>query len=101
TGAADRRRRAPMSSKTDPTADEPLIALLDHADPRATAFLTPEDGSTRDYGQVRDCVETLAARLAAAGVRRGDRVGMTLPNGPEFVLLVLAAARLGAAAAPL
>jgi oxalate---CoA ligase len=90
-----------MTSKTDQPADEPLIALLDHADPRATAFLTPDDGRTRDYAQVRECVETLAARLAAAGVRRGDRVGLTLPNGPEFVLLIFAATLLGAAAAPL
>jgi acyl-CoA synthetase (AMP-forming)/AMP-acid ligase II len=90
-----------MVDRTGQPAAEPLIALLAGAAPRATAFVTPEDGGSQDYGQVRDCVETLAARLAAAGVRRGDRVGMTLPNGPEFVLLVFAAARLGAAAAPL
>jgi acyl-CoA synthetase (AMP-forming)/AMP-acid ligase II len=90
-----------MTSTTGQPADEPLIALLDQAAPRATAFVAPEDGSTQDYAAVRDCIETLAARLAAAGVRRGDRVGLTLPNGPEFVLLIFAAALLGAAAAPL
>jgi acyl-CoA synthetase (AMP-forming)/AMP-acid ligase II len=46
-------------------------------------------------------VETLAGRLAAAGVRRGDRVALALPNGPEFIQLLLAIATLGAAAAPL
>jgi len=90
-----------MTSKTDQPADEPLIALLKHADPRATAFLTPDDGRTQDYAQVLDCIETLAARLEAAGLRRGDRIGLTLPNGPEFVLLIFASALLGAAAAPL
>jgi acyl-CoA synthetase (AMP-forming)/AMP-acid ligase II len=80
---------------------EPLSALLDHGSPRSTAFVTPEDGRTQDYAQVAEAVETLAGRLAAAGVQRGDRVGMTLPNGPEFVLLLFAAAQLGAAAAPL
>jgi acyl-CoA synthetase (AMP-forming)/AMP-acid ligase II len=90
-----------MTSKTGQPADEPLIALLDQAAPGAIAFVAPEDGSTQDYAQVRDCIETLAARLAAAGVRRGDRIGLTLPNGPEFVLLIFAAAQLGAAAAPL
>ena len=34
-------------------------------------------------------------------MRRGDRVALTLPNGPEFVLLIFAATLLGAAAAPL
>jgi malonyl-CoA/methylmalonyl-CoA synthetase len=86
-----------------PTASqpEPLSALLAHGSDRATAFVTPEDGRTQDYAQVAEAVGTLAGRLAAAGVKRGDRVGMTLPNGPEFVLLLFAAAQLGAAAAPL
>ena len=34
-------------------------------------------------------------------MRRGDRVALTLPNGPDFVLLLLAITALGAAAAPL
>ena len=46
-------------------------------------------------------IEALAQRLAGAGVRRGDRVALTLPNGPDFVLLLLAITALGAAAAPL
>jgi acyl-CoA synthetase (AMP-forming)/AMP-acid ligase II len=82
-------------------APEPLSALLAGADPRATAFVSPEDGGTQDYAQVAAAVETLAGRLAAAGVRPGDRVAMSLPNGPEFVLLLFAASLLGAAAAPL
>ena len=92
-----------MVATPEPTASqpEPLSALLAHGSDRATAFVTPEDGRTQDYAQVAEAVETLAGRLAAAGVRRGDRVGMTLPNGPEFVLLLFAAAQLGAAAAPL
>ncbi len=80
---------------------EPLSALLDSGSGRSTAFVTPEDGRTQNYAQVAEAVETLAGRLAAAGVRPGDRVGMTLPNGPEFVLLLFASALLGAAAAPL
>jgi oxalate---CoA ligase len=92
-----------MVATSEPAASqpEPLSALLAHGSQRATAFVTPEDGRTQDYAQVAEAVETLAGRLAAAGVKRGDRVGMTLPNGPEFVLLLFAAAQLGAAAAPL
>ncbi len=43
----------------------------------------------------------LAGRLCAVGVERGDRVAVVLPNGPEFVQVLLAITMLGAAAAPL
>jgi acyl-CoA synthetase (AMP-forming)/AMP-acid ligase II len=90
-----------MVPGTSQDAGEPLYALLDQADPGATAFVTAEDGATLTYAQLADRVETLAARLTSAGVRRGDRVCLTLPNGPEFVQLILALTVLGAAAAPL
>ncbi|MGH3397227.1 MAG: AMP-binding protein [Streptosporangiaceae bacterium] len=78
-----------------------LIALLDRGEPSHPAFVVPEDGEELTYAQVADRVETLAQRLAGAGVRRGDRVALALPNGPDFVLLLLGIIALGAAAAPL
>jgi acyl-CoA synthetase (AMP-forming)/AMP-acid ligase II len=51
--------------------------------------------------RLREAVERLAGRLAAAGIGRGDRVAFVVPNGPEFVELLLAVTALGAAAAPL
>jgi acyl-CoA synthetase (AMP-forming)/AMP-acid ligase II len=53
------------------------------------------------YAQVASRVEALAQRLASLTVRRGDRVALALPNGPDVVLLLLAITALGAAAAPL
>lgn len=53
------------------------------------------------YAQVASRVEALARRLAGLAVRRGDRVALALPNGPDVVLLLLAITALGAAAAPL
>jgi oxalate---CoA ligase len=53
------------------------------------------------YAQVASRVEVLAQRLAGLTVRRGERVALALPNGPDAVLLLLAIAALGAAAAPL
>jgi len=53
------------------------------------------------YAQVASRVEALAQRLAGLAVRRGDRVALALPNGPDVVLLLLAITVLGAAAAPL
>src|SRR5258706_9742199 len=78
---------------------ETLTAILDHPD--RPALVVPEDGQVLTYGQVADRVASLAGSLAAAGVGRGDRVALTLPNGPDMVLLLLAITALGAAAAPL
>jgi o-succinylbenzoate---CoA ligase len=46
-------------------------------------------------------VDDVACRLAAVGVRAGDRVATLLRNGPAPVLLLHALARLGAVLAPL
>ena len=43
----------------------------------------------------------LAGCLQTAGVNRGDRVAVVLPNGPEIVALLFALAALGATMAPL
>jgi acyl-CoA synthetase (AMP-forming)/AMP-acid ligase II len=80
---------------------EMLSRLLEAGSGPAPAFVTPEDGVTLTYARLADSVEALARALAGAGVRRGDRVALTLPNGPEFVQVILAASLLGAAAAPL
>ncbi len=65
------------------------------------ALVVPEDGQVLTHLELAERVESLAGRLAAAGVGRGDRVAMTLPNGPDMVQILLAIAALGAAAAPL
>ncbi|MFB3738570.1 MAG: long-chain fatty acid--CoA ligase [Candidatus Velamenicoccus archaeovorus] len=43
-------------------------------------------------------VERFSGVLAALGVRRGDRVGLIMPNCPQYVICYYAAARLGAIA---
>src|SRR5215831_9038794 len=78
---------------------EALTAILNGGD--GPALVVPEDGQVLTHRQLADRVETLAGSLAAAGVGRGDRVALTLPNGPDMVQILLAIAALGAAAAPL
>jgi acyl-CoA synthetase (AMP-forming)/AMP-acid ligase II len=78
---------------------EALSALFDQPD--GPALVTGEDGAILSYGGLADRVEALAGRLAGAGVDRGDRVALTLANGPGFVQILLAITSLGAAAAPL
>ncbi len=90
-----------MTEGTDLPGGESLSALLARGEPARPAFVVPESGQVLTYAQVADRVEMLAGRLAAAGARRGDRVALALRGGPDFVLLLLAITRLGAAAAPL
>jgi acetoacetyl-CoA synthetase len=57
-----------------------------------------ENGVRRELGrdELRRQVAGVAAGLAAAGVRRGDRVAGYLPNCPEAIIAMLAAASRGA-----
>jgi fatty-acyl-CoA synthase len=59
-------------------------------------------GSRRcTYARVDAQAEALAAALAELGIEAGDRVALTLPNWPEFVISAFAAAKLGAVIVPL
>ncbi|MGV8081957.1 MAG: class I adenylate-forming enzyme family protein [Syntrophales bacterium] len=51
----------------------------------------------RDYDRLTDRV---AAGLLGLGVRKGDRVGIYMPNWPENVFFYLGAAKIGAVAVP-
>ena len=53
------------------------------------------------YGQVDTDAETLAAALRDLGIEAGDRVAVELPNQSEWVVAMLALARLGAVLVPL
>ena len=53
------------------------------------------------YGQLDARASALAAALHELGVESGDRIALDLPNWPEFVISMFAAARLGAVIVPL
>jgi fatty-acyl-CoA synthase len=53
------------------------------------------------YRQVDARASALAAALHGLGIERGDRIALDLPNWPEFVLGMFAAAKLGAVIVPL
>ena len=74
-----------------------LLGLLTAPDDR-TALIAPEQGIRITYGGLRKQVQDVASALAAAGVKRGDRIGMALPNGVPNVVTFLAAAMAGTAA---
>lgn len=58
------------------------------------------DGRATSYRELDESSSRLAGWLAGRGVRPGDRVGVHLPNCPQFVVAMLAVLRLGAVHVP-
>ncbi|HEU0015653.1 MAG TPA: class I adenylate-forming enzyme family protein [Longimicrobium sp.] len=69
--------------------ENPRRPFLVHGDRRLT------------YAQVDAQADALAAALCELGIEAGDRIALTLPNWPEFVVSAFAAAKLGAVIVPL
>ena len=53
------------------------------------------------FRQIDARATAMAAALHELGIERGDRIALALPNWPEFVISLFAAARLGAVIVPL
>ncbi|GAB3504572.1 AMP-binding protein [Amycolatopsis cihanbeyliensis] len=62
--------------------------------PELEAVVTPQERV--GYAELASEVATIRSALAAAGVGRGDHVGVCLGNGPRWVALFLAIGSLGA-----
>ncbi|MGZ5128112.1 MAG: long-chain-fatty-acid--CoA ligase [Actinomycetota bacterium] len=82
-----------------PYPRESVFALLQNAaagfpDRPALAFF----GRHLSYGWLLKEVERFSAVLAGLGVQKGDRVGLILPNCPEYVIAWYACMRIGAIA---
>lgn len=76
----------------------PLFKFLEevaeqHPDTPCTIF----KGAKISYKEMNQIVDRLAAGLAKeAGVKKGDRVGIFMPNTPQFVMAYFAVLKLGA-----
>jgi fatty-acyl-CoA synthase len=66
--------------------------------PDVEAVVTAEARVT--FGELAVSAERIRAGLAAAGIGRGDRVGLCLGNGPDWVALFLALGAAGAVTVP-
>ena len=53
-------------------------------------------GTTFEFGRLQALVEKMAASLSAAGVSKGDRVALMLPNCPQYVISFFATVKVGA-----
>jgi acyl-CoA synthetase (AMP-forming)/AMP-acid ligase II len=80
--------------------DEPLTLLdvLDAAEGSRIAIVLPETGLSVSYDDLRGRVYGMAAALRNAGIARGDRVALALPNGLDAIVAFLAASAAGTAA---
>jgi long-chain acyl-CoA synthetase len=67
-------------------------AAEEHRERNALSFY----GTTFEFGRLQALVEKMAASLSAAGVSKGDRVALMLPNCPQYVISFFATVRLGA-----
>ena len=59
------------------------------------------DDERISYAEAASRSAKLARGLLASGVTKGTRVGLLMPNGPDWVVAWLAAARIGAVVVPL
>ncbi|WP_425861692.1 AMP-binding protein [Arthrobacter sp. TWP1-1] len=64
--------------------------------PDSDALIDMPSGRRWTYAQLNHDVDALARGLLAAGIAKGDRVGIWAPNVPEWVLLQYATAKIGA-----
>ena len=76
------------------------IAHLLHAAPPAAPAIAAPGGRALDFAALAALAERTVAALNAAGIGRGDRVAIALPEGPGMAAAFVAIAA-GAAAAPL
>src|SRR3984885_573296 len=85
-----------MTVTTPPTLRQLVTRSDDHP-----ALVVPESGASLSYAALKRALDRAAGRLAALGVREGDRVALVAANGPALVIAFLAVAARGAATAPL
>lgn len=78
----------------------PKILRMQAENNGSTEFLVNEEMRVT-FAEAEDLTNKLATGLAKLGLQRGDRIGLCAGNRPEFVLLTLAANKLGAIWVPI
>ena len=84
--------RSGLSYPGRPLSDLLNIAAVERPDRPATQFL----GAQLTFLDLKQRADALAAALARAGIAKGDRVGIMLPNCPQYIFSAFAVLRLGA-----
>jgi long-chain acyl-CoA synthetase len=84
--------RPHMSYPGRPLGDILSLAAVQHPDKPATQFL----GAGLTFHDLKQRSDALAAALAGLGIVKGDRVGIMLPNCPQYIIAAFAILKLGA-----
>ncbi len=82
-----------------PDTVDALIRLRAVADGAKPMVVDPS--TTMSYAELDATTRDVAAGFLAAGVTKGSRVGLIMPNGVEWVRIALALTRIGAVLVPL
>uniref|UniRef100_A0A5Q5BHZ6 AMP-dependent synthetase and ligase n=2 Tax=unclassified Mycobacterium TaxID=2642494 RepID=A0A5Q5BHZ6_MYCSS len=85
-------------SNADTTIDR-LLRRNTAAHPEKAAVIDP--ASRVSHGDLDRITRTLAAALVGAGVGKGSRVGLVMPNSVQWVQIAVALTRIGAVLVPL
>ena len=84
--------RPPLTYPTRPLHEILAATAAEIPAAPATAFL----GATLTFAEVKRRTDRLSAALLELGIAKGDRVGIMLPNCPQYVIAAFATLRLGA-----
>jgi long-chain acyl-CoA synthetase len=80
--------------------DYPDISLIGMLDEMARKYpdkvCTIFRGATISYKEMNEITDRLAASIAELGIKKGDRVGIFMPNTPQFVITFFAILKAGA-----
>ena len=80
--------------------DSLYTLLCDHATRRPAAFAVRDGQRRLSWSELRALVDAVAADLHAAGLKRGERASVWLPNRVEAVAILLACSRQGCVCNP-
>ncbi|MBO0853267.1 MAG: acyl--CoA ligase [Nocardia sp.] len=90
---------APISVFTEPATIADLIREHAHACPTRALLICDSERLT--FAEAEELSARLARGLIALGAWKGSHIGVLYPNSADFVVSVLAAARIGAVVVPL
>jgi long-chain acyl-CoA synthetase len=80
----------------------PIATLLDrHSKQRPEQVAYWDTSRSVTYAQLADSTASIAANLAKADVREGDKIALYLPNGVDWIEACFAALRAGAVLVPI
>jgi long-chain acyl-CoA synthetase len=80
-----------MTYPTRPLHEILATTAVEMPDAQATQFL----GAALTYREIKQRTDRLAKALRRLGVQKGDRVGIMLPNCPQYIICAFAILRLG------